>query len=79
MKDFLKGLLALPLVLVGGVAIYIAGALLYAVVGSIVVLVVVLTPFVLRFVGILLAIIAIIWMIGKAISEIQSALKDQSQ
>ena len=53
MKDFLKGLLALPFVMIGGFAIYWVGAMLFAVVGGIIGLVVVLTPYVLRFVSLL--------------------------
>ena len=41
MKDFLKGLMALPVVLVGGFAIYWVGAILFAVVGGIIGLVVI--------------------------------------
>lgn len=75
MKDFLKGLLALPLVVVTCVAIYLIGALLYAVIGSIVMLVVVLAPFVLRFIGIAFVVVAVIWGIGKAVSGIQEVMK----
>ena len=58
MKDFLKGLLALPLVLIGGFTVYWVGAILLAVVGGIIGLVVVLAPYVLRFVGIVLIIVS---------------------
>ena len=75
MKDFFKGLLALPLVVVTCVAIYLIGALLYAVIGSIVMLVVVLAPFVLRFIGIAFVVVAVIWGIGKAVSGIQEVMK----
>ena len=75
MKDFLKGLLALPFVLIGGFAVYWVGAMLFAVVGGIIGLVVVLTPYVLRFLGIAFVIIAIIWGIGKAVSGIQESMR----
>ena len=41
MKDFLKGLLALPLVLIGGFTVYWVGAILFAVVGGTIGLVIV--------------------------------------
>ena len=58
MKDFLKGLLALPLVLIGGFTVYWVAAILFAVVGGVIGLVVVLAPYVLRFVGIVLIIVS---------------------
>ena len=36
MKDFLKGLWALPFVVIGGFAIYWVGAILFAVIGGII-------------------------------------------
>ena len=68
MKDFLKGLLALPFVVIGGSAIYWGGAMLFAVVGGIIGLVVVLTPYVLRFVGIVLIVVFAIWGLGKLVT-----------
>ena len=67
MKDFLKGLLALPFVLIGGFTVYWVGAILFAVVGGIIGLVVVLAPYVLRFVGIVLIIVFAIWGLGKLV------------
>ena len=67
MKDFLKGLLALPFVLIGGFNVYWVGAILFAVVGGIIGLVVVLAPYVLRFVGIVLIIAFAIWGLGKLV------------
>ena len=67
MKDFLKGLLVLPFVLIGGFTVYWVGAILLAVVGGIIGLVVVLAPYVLRFVGIVLIIVFAIWGLGKLI------------
>ena len=67
MKDFLKGLLALPFVLIGGFTVYWVGAILFAVVGGIIGLVVVLAPYVLRFVGIVLIIAFAIWGLGNLV------------
>ena len=75
MKDFLKGLLALPFVLIGGFAIYWVGAILFAVIGGIIGLVVVLTPYVLRFVGIVLIIVFAIWGLGKLVTCAQQKQK----
>lgn len=49
MKDFLKGLLALPLVLIGGFTVYWVAAILFAVVGGVIGLVVVLAPYLMCF------------------------------
>ena len=68
MKDFLKGLLALPFVLIGGFNVYWVGAILFAVVGGIIGLVVVLAPYVLRFVSIVLIIVFAIWGLGKLVT-----------
>ena len=68
MKDFLKGLLALPFVLIGGFTVYWVGAILFAVVGGTIGLVIVLAPYVLRFVGIVLIIVFAIWGLGKLIN-----------
>ena len=68
MKDFLKGLLALPLVLIGGFTVYWVAAILFAVVGGVIGLVVVLAPYVLRFVGIVLIIVFAIWVLGKLVT-----------
>ena len=67
MKDFLKGLLALPFVLIGGFAIYWVGAIFFAIVGGIIGFVVVLTPYVLRFVGIVLIVVLAIWGLGNLV------------
>ena len=75
MKDFLKGLLALPFVVICGFAIYWVGAILFAVVGGIIGLVVVLTPYVLRFVGIVLIVFAI-WGLGKLVTCAQRGAKN---
>lgn len=77
MKDFLKGLLVLPFVLVGGFAIYWIGAILVAVVGGIIGIVVVLAPFVLRFIGIVLIIIGGIWGLGKLVTCAQRGAKNE--
>lgn len=68
MKDFLKGLLAFPFVLIGGFAIYWVGAIFFAIVGGIIGFVVVLTPYVLRFVGIVLIVVLAIWGLGKLVT-----------
>ena len=76
MKDFLKGLLALPFVLIGGFTVYWVGAILFAVVGGIIGLVVVLAPYVLRFVGIVLIIVFAIWGLGKLVTCAQCGAKN---
>ena len=76
MKDFLKGLLALPFVLIGGFSIYWVGAILFAVIGGIIGFVVVLTPYVLRFVGIVLIVVLAIWGLGKLVTCAQSGAKN---
>ena len=76
MKDFLKGLLALPLVLIGGFTVYWVAAILFAVVGGVIGLVVVLAPYVLRFVGIVLIIAFAIWGLGKLVTSAQCAAKN---
>ena len=76
MKDFLKGLLALPFVLIGGFAIYWVGAILIAIVGGIIGLVVVLAPYVLRFVGIVLMVVFAIWGLGKLVTCAQRGAKN---
>ena len=75
MKDFLKGLLALPLVLVGGFAVYWVAAILFAVVGGGVGIVVVLVSFVLVFVSIVLIIAFAIWGLGKLVTCAQCGAK----
>ena len=76
MKDFLKGLLALPFVLIGGFTVYWVGAILFAVVGGVIGLVVVLAPYVLRFVGIVLIIAFAIWGLGKLVTCAQCGAKN---
>ena len=68
MKDFLKGLLALPFVVIGGFTIYWIGVILFAVVGGIIGLVVVLTPYMLRFVGVVLIVVFVIWGLGRLVT-----------
>ena len=79
MKDFLKGLLALPFVLIGGFTVYWVGAILFAVVGGVIGLVVVLAPYVLRFVGIVLIIVFAIWGLGKLVTCAQRGAKNDQQ
>ena len=79
MKDFLKGLWALPFVVIGGFAIYWVGAILFAVIGGIIGFVVVLTPYVLRFVGIVLIVVLAIWGLGKLVTCAQSGAKNASK
>ena len=75
MKDFLKGLLALPLVVIGAALVCWIGAMTIAVIGGVIALLVAVLPFVLRFVGIILVFVFLIWGLGKFISGIQSAVK----
>ena len=75
MKDFLKGLLALPLVVIGAALVCWVGAIVIAVIGGVIALFVAVLPFVLRFVGIILVFVFLIWGLGKFISGIQSAVK----
>ena len=75
MKDFLKGLLALPLVVIGAALVCWVGAIVIAVIGGVIALLVAVLPFVLRFVGIILVFVFLIWALGKFISGIQSAVK----
>ena len=79
MKDFLKGLLALPLVVIAVALVCWVGAIVIAVVGAVVggviALVVAVLPYVLRFVGIILVFVFLIWGLGKFISGIQKAVK----
>ena len=75
MKDFLKGLLALPLVVIGAALVCWFGAIVIAVIGGVIALFVAVLPFVLRFVGIILVFVFLIWGLGKFISGIQSAVK----
>ena len=75
MKDFLKGLLALPLVVIGAALVCWIGAMVIAVIGGVIALFVAVLPFVLRFVGIILVFVFLIWGLGKFISGIQSAVK----
>lgn len=77
MKDFPKGLLALPFVLIGGFAIYWVGAILFAVIGGIIGFVVVLTPYVLRFVGIVLIVVLAIWGLGKLVTCAQQNAENE--
>lgn len=79
MKDFLKGLLVLPFVLIGGFTVYWVGAILLAVVGGIIGLVVVLAPYVLRFVGIVLIIAFAIWGLGKLVHVPSAVQKMQKK
>lgn len=79
MKDFLKGLLAMPLVVIAVAAVCWIGAIIIAVVGGIVGLIAVLLPYALRFVGIILVFGFIVWSLGKAITNIQQALKGSSE
>lgn len=78
MKDFLKGLLVLPFVLISGFSIYWVGAILFAVVGGIIGLVIVLAPYVLRFVGIVLIIAFAIWGLGKLV-HVPSAVQKNAK
>ena len=75
MKDFLKGLLALPLVVIGVALVCWVGAIVIAVVGGVIALVVAVLPYVLRFVGIILVFVLLVWGLGKFISGIQKAVK----
>ena len=75
MKDFLKGLLALPLVVIGVALVCWVGTIVIAVVGGVFALVVAVLPYVLRFVGIILVFVFLIWGLGKFISSIQSTVK----
>ena len=75
MKDFLKGLLALPLVVIAVALVCWVGAILIAVVGGVMALVVAVLPYVLRFVGIILVFVFLVWGLGKFISGIQKAVK----
>lgn len=77
MKDFLKGLLALPLVVIGVALVCWVGAIVIAVVGGVITLVVAVLPYVLRFVGIILVFVLLVWGLGKFISGIQKALKGE--
>ena len=77
MKDFPKGLLALPFVLIGGFSIYWVGAILFAVIGGIIGFVVVLTPYVLRFVGIVLIVVLAIWCLGKLVTCAQQNAENE--
>ena len=79
MKDFLKGLGGLPFVVIGGFAIYWVGAILFAVIGGIIGFVVVLTPYVLRFVSIVLIIVFAIWGLGKLVTCAQRGAKNDQQ
>ena len=78
MKDFLKGLLALPLVVIAVALVCWVGAIVIAVVGGVFALVVAVLPYVLRFVGIILVFVFLVWGLGKFISGIQKALKGES-
>ena len=78
MKDFLKGLLALPLVVIGVALVCWVGAIVIAVVGGVIALVVAVLPYVLRFAAIILMVVLVIWGLGKGISEIQKALKEDA-
>ena len=75
MKDFLKGLLALPLVVIGAALVCWVGAIVIAVIGGVIALFMAVLPFVLRFVGIILVFVFLIWGLGKFISGIQPAVK----
>ena len=75
MKDFLKGLLALPLVVIAVALVCWVGAIVIAVVGGVMALVVAVLPHVLRFVGIILVFVFLVWGLGKFISGIQKAVK----
>lgn len=75
MKDFLKGLLALPLVVIAVALVCWVGAIVIAVVGGVIALVVAVLPYVLRFVGIILVFVLLVWGLGKFISGIQKAVK----
>ena len=75
MKDFLKGLLALPLVVIGVALVCWVGAIVIAVVGGVIALFVAVLPYVLRFAGIILVFVFLIWGLGKFISGIQKAVK----
>lgn len=75
MKDFLKGLLALPLVVIGAALVCWIGTMVIAVIGGVIALIVAVLPFLLRFVGIILVFVFLIWGLGKFISGIQSAVK----
>ena len=77
MKDFLKGLLALPLVVIGVALVCWVGAIVIAVVGGVIALVVAVLPYVLRFVGIILVFVFLVWGLGKFIGGIQKALKGE--
>ena len=64
----------------GGFTVYWVGAILFAVVGGIIGLVVVLAPYVLRFVGIVLIIVFAIWGLGNLVhvpSAVQKMQKMQ--
>ena len=75
MKDFLKGLLALPLVVIGAALVCWIGAMVIAVIGGVIALIVAVLPFLLRFVGIILVFVFLIWGLGKFISGIQQSVK----
>ena len=70
MKDFLKGLLALPLVVIAVALVCWVGAIVIAVVGGVFALVVAVLPYMLRFVGIILVFVLLVWGLGKFISGI---------
>ena len=71
MTDFLKGLLALPLVVIGVALVCWIGAIVIAVVGSVIALVVAVLPYLLRFAAIILMFVLIVWGLGKAITGIR--------
>ena len=75
MKDFLKGLLALPFVVIGVALVCWLGAIVIAVIGGVIALFVAVLPYVLRFVGIILVFVFLIWGLGKFVSGIQRAVK----
>ena len=75
MKDFLKGLLALPLVVIAVALVCWVGEIVIAVVGGVFALVVAVLPYVLRFDGIILVFVLLVWGLGKFISGIQKAVK----
>jgi len=75
MKDFLKGLLALPFVVIGVAVVCWIGAIVIAVVGGVIALVVAVLPYVLRFAAIILMFVLVVWGLGKFISGIQKAVK----
>ena len=75
MKDFLKGLLALPLVVIAVALVCWVGAIVIAVVGGVIALVVAVLPYVLRFVGLILVFVFLVWGLGKFVSCMKRNVK----